>query len=169
MKKNILSAIITLFAAVVYTGCSGDGRIQPTSAVLQLSSSGTLTPGSLIGGIDVTVLLPPGVTVQASPDSANPAVLVPDDGIVSASGAGSGSTIISVYTAPSSTTGATVRIGLIDGSGFSGGEFATIHCIISAGYFPQPSDFSLANFTAWDVVSTATISGLTAGLTVELQ
>jgi hypothetical protein len=62
-----------LVATFAFISCGGGGggttptpTTQPTSAVVKLSTQGTLTVGTLIGGIDIKVDFPSGVTAQST-------------------------------------------------------------------------------------------------------
>ena len=165
MKKLSCTSIILLFLAVfVLSGCGGGSSgttvTQPTAAVVKLLSSGT---GTTIGGIDMTIELPAGVSVMSTITPTT------DAGVVTASGvAATGSFIYGVYTAATSTGPATLKIVLANATGFDDGEFCTVNGSLEAGYSPSASDFVLASFTAYDV-SGNTISGVTPTFTVELQ
>ena len=55
--------------------------------IVTLSTTGILPSGSLIGAIEITLNLPAGVTIKASPSPINAAMLVPDAGVVVLQGA----------------------------------------------------------------------------------
>lgn len=168
MKKYLLTAVmISTAITIVISGCGGGGggsptapTPQPTTAVLKISTNGTLQTGTKIGGVDVSLSLPAGVTVKSQ---ANPPDT--DSGVAAASGAAaSDSTALATYT-PSAST---VRILLANSSGFGTGEFVTVNCDISSGSHPTAAGFSLSVFSARDL-NGATISGLTAGFTAVIN
>lgn len=145
-----------LFALTVMSmfGCGGGGSTPappPTSATLKLLSQGTA--GTRIRGISVTVVLPPGVTVNTSTD--NPAVTA--QGVVVPSGATSVTTFdpqvnpIGVYTPATALARATVAIYLPGVADFNLGEYVTVNTVIATGNFPIAADFTLKDFTAWDL------------------
>jgi hypothetical protein len=137
---------------------------QPTSAVVKLSTVGTLPAGKKIGTIDVSLNLAPGVTLKTG---TNP--IEPDTAVVTASGAAAGSLLAANYTAPTSTQPGRLRIAVISMSGFASGEFATVNGDIAAGNNPKASDFRLINFTATDnETPSSPLTGLTAGLSVDI-
>src|SRR5262249_8516912 len=78
-----LSGVQVTFSAVA------GSATQPTSpaVVVSLDTTGTLPAGKLIGAIDITLNLPAGVTVKASPSPIDTATLVPDAGVVVLQGA----------------------------------------------------------------------------------
>jgi hypothetical protein len=137
----------------------GDGN-QPTAAIVKLITTGTLPAGAQVGGIDVTLYLPAGVTVKSA---ATPPET--DSGVVTASGvAASNSSLISTVT---TATGA-VRILLANPNGFGTGEFATVNCDIAAGSHPAQTDFSVSGMTTKDLNGSA-FSGLAAGFTADIH
>ncbi len=152
MNKTTLTGLLVLILSLfVISGCGGSGGddpptpVQPTTAVVTLMSQGAGT----IHGIGVTVALPAGVTVKASPDPTNSSVMVTDAGVVAASGAaaGAGTNILATYTA---TPSGKVAIHVANAAGFATGEFVTIMCDIAAGSSPAATDFSVTDFTAFD-------------------
>lgn len=168
MRIRTLSIAIPLLliAACGGGGGGGGGKAQPTTAVLKISTQGTLAGGTQIGGIDISVNLPAGVTAKATAD-ANSGKLVTDAGVVTASGvaAGTNATALAVYTAGPP---AVVSINLANPNGFGTGEFVTVDCDIAAGHSPKSADFSLAGFTAVDL-NGAAIAGLTPGFTADIK
>lgn len=176
MKKITLLTCLLLFYSVLalISGCGGGGGgggsstpgttpSQPTTAIVKLSTSGTLSSGTLIGGADITLALPAGVSVKST---TNPPQT--DAGVITASGVAASSTTIAVYTVTTNTLPGKVRIMLVNANGFSTGEFVTISCDIAVGNSPTAAGFSLVNFSAVNVNGSA-ISGLTTGLTADIR
>lgn len=151
MKKLSLSSVLLCaLALTVLSACGGggDGGItlqQPTTAVITLATTtnSTMSANTIITGYDVLISLPAGVTVKATPDSINPAKLVTNTGVLTASGKTSDpSTLVNgVYTPAASTSPGTVKINILSASGFDAGEFGKVTCDIAAGYYPTASDF----------------------------
>jgi len=169
MKKTTLSGLlICILALFAIAGCKGsnDEEPQPTTAVVTIMSQGTSTQ---IGGIDVTLDLPAGVTVKATPDSANPAVQVTNADVVAASGAATGANTgtIATYTAATATVAGKVMVQVANADGFGTGEFLTVNCDIAAGSFPKATDFTVTVVKAVDINGAAI--GLTAGYTAAIQ
>jgi len=149
-----ISGIIIIVALMALFGCGGggdDGTTQPTTATLKLQSQGTV--GTVLRGIEVTIVLPQGVTVKASPSTVNPALLETDPGVVVPSGATAAipTNITSIYTPATATTLGTVAITLVAQADFNLGEYVTVNSVIAAGSFPKATDFSLLGFTAVDL------------------
>jgi len=149
-------------ALVVLAHCGGGGDgdgitiVQPTTAVLTLATAvtGALPANTIINGYDVTISLPAGVTVKST--------TVPpqtDDGVVTASGAATGSSIVAVYSAATSTLPAKVRILIVKDSGFSAGEFGKVNCDIAAGHYPIAADFQQPTFAVggWNTATSSTV------------
>ncbi len=98
MKKRGLTILLGAMLLVSACGSGGGGApnaggnpaAQPTHAVVKIATTGALSSGTQIGGIDITLNLPTGVSVASSPDSGNPSVLVTDAGKVAASGVAAG-------------------------------------------------------------------------------
>ena len=160
-----MSLFIPIISLLMITACGGGGAAAPTKAIITISASGPLANGTLIGGIDSALNLPAGVSVKATADAANPAALVTDAGVLAASGvaAGTNTTVLGTYTpAPPAVT-----IKVINPAGFGTGEFVTVNCDIAAGSMVKAFDFSATALTAVDL-NGAAITGLNAGLTVEL-
>jgi hypothetical protein len=166
MKKiTMLSYLLVLYSAMaLISGCGGGGgsSAPPTTAIVKLSTSGTLPSGTLIGGIDVTLILPASVTVKSTTPPET------DGGVVTASGVAGGSLVVGNYSAATSTLPGKVRIGLVNATGFGTGEFATVNCDIAAGNTPTAGGFSLVNFTAIPATGSA-ITSLTPGLTADIR
>jgi hypothetical protein len=166
MYRLIISLMLMLAVASV-SACGGGGgggggtaAAQPTTAVLTLSTSGTSTT---IFGIEVTVLLPDGVTVQTKLNSSETGT-----GVVTASGSALGGMVIGSYTAATGTTPGRVKVAVPSSGGYAVGEFAIVNCDISAGHSPLVTDFSLSGFLASGPTG-LTLGGLTPGFTAEIR
>jgi len=162
MNCKRLLACLALISTLFVTACGGGGggggstgggnnTPQPTTAVVKISTSGSLPAGTQIGGVDVTLNLPAGVAVASSPDSGNPAVLVTNAGKVAASGVAVGANTNTLSTYVSASNAAQVIIHVANPNGFAVGEFVTVNCDISAGHNPVVSDFSVTGFHAVDL------------------
>ena len=177
MKMTTTSGLlITCFSLLSLVACGGGGGdsapAPPTTAVIKLFSTttGSLPAGTLIYGTEATVNLPAGVTVKASPSSANPQVMVVNDPVVSASGQAAGAeTVVATYLASSATPSTyKVELKMAKSSGFSAGEFAVLNCDITAGYLPAVADFTVTNFKTFDA-NGLIIPEFTAGFTAVIQ
>jgi hypothetical protein len=138
-------------------GVALQGSSTPTKARLKLASSGTTTT---IGAIDMTFALPAGVTVTST---ANPPET--DPGVAFPSGQGIGSLMASTYTAASGT----VRVAIMNASGFAAGEFATVMCDLAGGVRPVSSDFTVKSATVTGLYSLSSITGASTTMSVTLE
>jgi len=120
--------------------------VQPTTAVVTLSTQGTTT--RTIGGMQATLTLPTGVTVKAAQNAPQT-----DSGVVTMSGA---DLVMGVYK-PSSST---VDVYVAKTAGIAVGSFATVNCDIAVGSFPTTTSFSVSNLKTWDT-NGAEFTGLT--------
>ena len=161
-------ALLVMLSLVLSAGCGGGVTTTPSApggppadpkAVIALNTSGSLSSGTTIGGLGITLNLPKSVTVTTD---ANGNV---DSSVVSASGVAAGqATVITLYTGPSGTVGAKLHIVLASGStGMPVGEFAKITCTVGMDGMPTAADFSLSEFSPVDT-NGAVIPTLTAGL-----
>ncbi len=134
---------------------------QVSSTVLRLSSVGAPT-GNTLSGVELTIMLPAGVTVNAD---ANGAVASSD--IVPSGVAPIGSSIAArYYPAVGPVQPGSVRLSLISSNPFSGGEFATLTLKVAPGTTVQSSSFPISGFAAFDT-NGAIISGVTGSLTAQ--
>ena len=106
---------------------------QPTLVTVKVATVGTLSSGTLIGGIKAIVSANPssGLTIAPSPNGSSTDVV--------ASGVASGALL-----GTNSTNVAAVTLAPISFSGFTTGEFATLTYHVSAGNFPSAGNFSIA-------------------------
>jgi hypothetical protein len=144
MKKKLLSRLL-IFALALTTlsACGGGGGggssstpPQPTTAVLTLSTTGTISAPTVIAGYDVTITLPAGVTVKSTTPPQTDAGVV----VGTANGAVAGTSYVASY----SPATRKVRIVIVSpkGNGFNGaGEFCKVNCDIAAGHYPTATDF----------------------------
>lgn len=148
-------------------------QVQPTEAILTLSSAvtGTFPATTTLNSYVVTVGLPEGVTVRTLPSSPVTAA-----GVVTASGMASRAYAEGVYTAPSGSAPATVRIFVAGADGFAAGEFCVVHADIADGVHPTAADFgapTVEDATGYDRSTDSTVIGLenelSATLAVEIR
>lgn len=144
--------ILLISLAIQFAGCGGGGgggaatttptTTPPTTtaSVVTLATVEGVPNGSLIGDIDFTLNLPTGVTVKATPSQSNPAVMIPDAGVVVLKGTASGATLTATYVPG---TPGKVDIKLISATGITPGTtFAVVNCDVAAGASPAPTDYS---------------------------
>ena len=170
MKKLTMGSwLIVGLSIVTIAACGSEsgqsGQHQFTRAVVKLSTTTTATN---LGGVDATLLLPPGVTASSrmSPPWTDSGVVVPS-GQASSDASATG-----LYTAANASPAA-VRVQLTSTAtnGFGPGEFVSVKCDISAGSYPAQSDFILRSSpspTVYDI-NGAVVSGSTVSLSVLFQ
>ena len=175
MKKlTILGILFSTVALSMTAGCGGGGGggtppPLPIKAVVTISTSGNPLPAP-IGGIEITLNLPSGVTVKAHDDNLQKVVdtgvltplitpLDPSDSVLSTG----------TYSAASPPTPGKVYIYVGTGSGFNTGDVVTVTCDIAPGSLPTAANFSLEGFTPYGLGGITTITGLNAGFTVAFQ
>ena len=174
MKTGTLLGFTLLALAVAgMCGCAGTVNLTPqptpppalapnaTVAQLTLGIEGKLPPQSSIGGIDVTVNLPTGVTAKADKTSET----IP--GVVVTSGVAKGVQSVAKFTPGTDGAPAQLRMVLLKLDGFGTGEFATINLDIS-GSTPLVNNFSTTNMTISDT-NGKTINGLTSTLALQVK
>lgn len=135
---------------------------QATSAVLTLSAAG-VPAGNTIGGVQVLVNLPTGVTVLA-----NAAGAVDPTVMAVSGGAPTGSSLAASYTPAGAGGLGNVMLSLISATPFPAGGFATLTCNIAAGATPRASDFTLGTVTVFDV-NGVPFAGATGAVTVTFR
>jgi len=144
--NNLPSSIITVnnMTPPENIGAGTIGTAATTGFAVTLSTTGTLPSGSLTGAIDVTLTLPAGISVKASPSPLNTSVMVPDSGVVVLKGAAaSASNQILTSTYVQATNKLIIR--LINANGLAAGDFATVNCYITSGSTPSTSAFSVSS------------------------
>ncbi len=171
MRKTVISGIMVFMLALTACGGGGGGgdtnpnpNPQPTKAVVTLATkvTGSIPPGTTLGGYEVTLVLPAGVTVKSTMSPPEP-----DSGVVSATGEAAGSYIMANYTAATSSSAGSIKLVLVSSSTINAGIFSTITCDLAAGSSPSAADFTTTDFKASGLVSTPTAS--TVDLTSELS
>jgi len=155
MRKLTVAVFLLLIAiSVGLIGCGGGGRNAETSnnppnttaktkATVFLSLNGS-SIGATIGGADVTLRLPVGVSVKSSVSPITDAGVV-----VAASQMGANPYVYSTYDASNNTVQLIVLSQIA--TGFSSGSLATVHCDIASGYNPAPALFAIVTSTVSDI------------------
>jgi hypothetical protein len=167
MARKSWKALFSLIVALIsLTACGGNVSTQTTNtqktrAVVKIATAGTLPVGTLIGGIDITLTLAPGVTAKST---ANPPEI--DAGVVVASGvASTSSQVLSTYTPPTGSAQGKAHLLVVNANGFRAGEFATFTGNIATGNNPTAAAFSVTSLTATDL-NGSPIGNLRGTLTV---
>ena len=121
-------------------GSNNDTPPHTKTAIITLATAvtGSIPSDTTINGYDIAISLPAGVTVKSSMP------LETDAGVVTATGAGSGSFIIATYSAATTSKPGSIRILLASGTG----RVQHYHCDVSAGSDPASGDFAVTTFVA---------------------
>ncbi|ABQ24966.1 hypothetical protein [Geotalea uraniireducens] len=153
-----VQAALTTFVTTNANNNTGVSDTSTTSLVnigtlsksYKLVLQGTSTPGS-VTGLQFNISLPAGVTVNVN--SLTSAVLASS---LALSSNPSSSSLLAAKYSPGS-----LNIGIVNTSGFSVGDVATLTCNIPAGVsVPEPSAFTVTNLKSIDKLG-ATVTGAT--------
>ena len=160
-RRNILAMLTMVGALLLAAGCGGGGA---PGVVLTLSTAGTLPNGTLIGGNDVNIVLPPGVRVNmATNASPNSSAVNYNSDIVKISGVAVNPKAMVIVT---QTKANVLNVKIINPYGFDVGEFAKVTLAIDTQV--AASDFKTTDFLPVDL-NGAPIPGLSVGLTASVQ
>lgn len=174
MKKRLWAFVLCLVPPVL-SACGGGGGGSAASAanvpnqaaaiVLTLSTQGTLTAPTQLGRVDVSVHLPPGVSVNAAPRPGDPTVLETAPGVVVAAAGAAGAELVQ---ATYSEAANVVTLVIGKAAGFSTGSFAIVTCSMAPSVNPSATAFSLTDFASLDP-NGAPVTGLTAVFAAQVQ
>lgn len=182
MRKITLNGFLATLILLI-AGCGGGGGgttvsdtnnkpLQPTAAVIHVSSRGAVPETVSIGSIGVTIELPAGVTVKHDSTGAI------EPGVIEVSGVASGKAIVGLSVYQPATAGNKGRVSFTvmaqdRAIGYGTGEFATVHCDIASNSSVTATDFSLVQFDPFDLARSAAIptgpDGLQASFDAILQ
>ena len=150
MKKIVRSLVVVAMACLagVMAGCGGGGSTAAVDTTAVSANKLTLSvetapAGSLIGGIQGTITLPEGYSVLTTDATGTGETKA---GEFSASGSATSSLTSAAFT----KTTRTVKYGLVNASGFTGGEFATLLVQVPAGTSVNAADFTLSENQVFD-------------------
>ena len=168
-NKHMPGLLVLIIALVILSACGGKSDSSPaaprtTTAAIRIETTGALDPGTKIGGITITGVLPEGVWVKTTPDAQNPAILVTDPDVIVATGVtGTNASTFATY---DDATRA-VKIQVFDQDGFGTGEFVTVNCTVASGVTTTAGDYNVIDLLPKDL-NGADIPGLAAGFTVDI-
>jgi hypothetical protein len=153
-KKIFLVALAGM--AVLMAGCGGDAVTTPTTTIGGTSSikltlsAGTAPTGTLIGGIEGKITLPPGTSIRTEADSKT----VSSEVFVASASA----LAFAGYTAATGT----VNYALVYGTGYPGGNFATLQIDVQKGVTVTAADFALSGSNVIDTAGSTMNIAITA-------
>jgi hypothetical protein len=150
MQMFKIIALIVVMSALLLSGCGGGGGSAGSagsaggaggagggsSVVLALSTQNTAPV--TIGGIQLVVTLPVGVSLKTDTNGVLLSNVVQQSGVLSNADF--------FHPTYDKTTG-TISVGITKDAGFGLGEFLTISCDVAAGFSPHLADFILTNVT----------------------
>ncbi len=169
MSKDMadtLTAKLTAFLADGNLNRTGIGNLTGSNliylgsvtATVKLQTQGLLSSGILMHGIEVTLILPNGVTMKS--DSSGKII----SNLVTASGMTlSGSYVDAQYDSSANN----VKIALINAGGFGLGEFAIVKSDVAAGVAPNTNSFTVSDLKIVEGAGVQ-IAGVAVRYTVEL-
>ncbi len=166
MKKKLCVITILAFLLLTISGCGSVENSTPGTFVSKSVLSGTVSP--LVLGVQITLILPDGVTVEIDPVTGKPLVtaLAPNDV------ATSGGLLDAEYVHADGTTPGQVKIAIIRGDTskpFTAGDFFSVVCVVAAGQaVPSSSAFSFSGLKIWDADGNDITSSSGATATVSL-
>jgi hypothetical protein len=146
MKKIVRSLVVVAMACLagVTAGCGSKGNSAATAGPVDTTAGSeikltlsveTAPSGSLIGGIQGKITLPEGYSVLTKDASEEV-----QSGVFSTSGNAASSLATAMFTKSTRA----VKYALINASGFSGGDFATLLVQVPAGASVNVADFTLS-------------------------
>jgi hypothetical protein len=142
MKKIVWSLVVVAMACLVgvMAGCGGGGSTAAVDTTAGSESKLTLSvetapAGSLIGGIQGKITLPEGYSVRTE---------VTSEAVLSEVFSASGNAASSLASARFVKATRTVTFAVVNASGFSGGEFATLLVQPPSGASVNAADFTLS-------------------------
>jgi hypothetical protein len=168
LKTTCLLLVVHLMFSLA--GCGGggggNGNAAPTKAVVKMSTQGTVPMSSTIGGVQLTLVLPAGVTVNADSTTGKT-----DSGVVVASGVATGADVYwGTYTPATASADGTLEIKIANSqTGFDTGEFVTVTCDLAAGVVPKATEFAVkSDYKVFNLTDSSLISGIAIADPVDL-
>ena len=163
--RTILAMII-LAAGVA--GCGSGGGDASGTAGSRVSAKVKMPhiiEGPAVAGLQMTINIPLGVTVQIDPATGQAA-----KSAVRLTGATDPSAVLVAvdYVPASSSASGMLKFFVIDPNGFTAAEYVTVHLDITPGYYPKESDFSIDDYIV-SYLDGTTIYGLVPTFTVVIS
>lgn len=161
--RKMLCSLLALLCIAILSAC-GD-TAQPTKASISFKSvikASALTASLNIGGVQMTLALPQGVTPPLNADGSwNEDAIIE---FVSTVSANSIQKSAKYYPATSM-----LEFSVINLVGFSTDDQITLHLVITPGATPQTSDFSVKTYNYFDKDTGASIAHTKPDLTAIIQ
>jgi hypothetical protein len=140
MFRFFLLALVAAVMAGCGSGGAGGSAVDGTAKIILGTRGGSTA--TVIGGIELTLRLPAGVTIAANQSGELQAgVLQPED---------SGALIAAKYVPATASDAGYLRLVIVNSDGFPVGNFATINCSVSTGADLKEGSFPVDGFQAVD-------------------
>lgn len=161
--KNRLGNILLVICFALLSACGDTQHSSSSGGSLKTVIKPTALTATLnIGGVQMAIALPVGVSPELNPDgSVNDAAAV--EFISSAPSAYK--TQKATYDAAKSV----LEFSVIDLAGFSTQDQIVLHLKVAEGTIPKESDFSILSYDFFDMNTGASITGLKPTLTTTIQ
>lgn len=165
--KNVCMIMAGIALMLIQAGC-GSGGGSTTASVTTPSGTVTVSSKSVLGavstavkGIEMTLVLPSGVTVAADSSgitNAGVVTLLSPNNVTSSNGA-----VLAKYTPASGSTPGKVKIVIIRGdTPFVPGDFLNVKCDVVAGISVTSEMFSYEGLKAYDANGAAITTPVTS-------
>lgn len=158
MKMLTCVKVVMLLAVAAFIWGCGSGGNQPT---VSNSTKKSVQLAAPVKGIEITLVLPPGVTVKADPATGE---TLP--GVVAVTGPNAGranSASLSKYTPGTGR----VKIVFMSDTAFVPGEFFTVVCDVAADATATAGSFGTEGLVLYDAATGAAVTeGVSASITM---
>jgi hypothetical protein len=147
------------------------GKTSATAADIRLKTVGTLPAGTQINALELTMIMPQGVTITAAPDGSIDTSSATSPVKISGVAAQTKATLLSggtLFTTGAASAPNKLKLVIIftTVSGFDVGEFATVTCAIAPNTVVTPGHFVISGFKAVTVgTDTSSIGARLEGVT----
>jgi hypothetical protein len=171
MKGKISSILAMILIAAGVSGCGsgggGGGGGTPVAAGNKATAAVRMpyaASGQPVAGLQLTINMPLGVTVQLDPVTGHAA-----KSVVQLSGATNPSAVLVAvdYVPATSSVKGKLKFLVVDPNGFTSSENVTVQLDITPGYFPKAGDFSIDDYIVSDIDGD-TVYGLTPTFSVQI-
>lgn len=163
MRKGLCCILALLFiASVSACGSAGTAASKHGSSVKTVIKASALAASLNIGGVDMSIAMPQGVTPVMNPDgSINESATV--EFISTAPAA------YKISKATYSSVDSLLEFSVINLAGFNTEDQIVVHLVILPGTTPKESDFSIKSSAFYDKVTGDVIGGLNPTLSTTIQ
>lgn len=166
MRERIWRMVL-IFMLLGIAGCGGgESQVGGGGAPRAMMTAVNMptSPSQSVGGLQLTLNIPNGVTARVNPATGQVA-----SDVVQLVGATDQTKVYSAvdYTPATAVASGKLKFMVIDTLGFISGEYLTIRLDVVQGFFPVATDFSISDYVISDL-NGVTINGLTPTFTVDI-